>query len=56
VQTLALLKEIKDPDIRTIESITYARTMLGLPTRQNRIQEKRKSMNRTMITDTDQTD
>jgi hypothetical protein len=52
-QTLALLKEIKDQDIRTIESITYARTMLGLPTRQNRIQEKRKSMNRTMITDTD---
>jgi hypothetical protein len=56
VQTLALLKEIKDPEIRTIESITYARTMLGLPTRQNRIQEKRKSMNRTMITDMDQTD
>ena len=55
-QTLALLKEIKDPEIRTIESITYARTMLGLPTRQNRIQEKRKSMNRTMITDMDQTD
>ncbi len=52
-QTLALLKEIKDQDIRTIESITYARTMLGLPTRQNRIQEKRKSMNRTMITDSD---
>ncbi|HET9790775.1 MAG TPA: hypothetical protein VFR08_05685 [Candidatus Angelobacter sp.] len=53
VQTLALLKEIKDPEIRTIESITYARTMLGLPTRQDRIQEKRKSMNRTMITDSD---
>ena len=52
-QTLALLKEIKDQDIRTIESITYARTMLGLPTKQNRIQEKRKSMNRTMITDAD---
>jgi hypothetical protein len=52
-QTLALLKEIKDQDIRTIESITYARTMLGLPTRQSRIQEKRKSMNRSMISDTD---
>lgn len=53
VQTLALLKEIKDPEIRTIESITYARTMLGLPGGQNRTQEKRKNMNRTMITDSD---
>ncbi len=52
-QTLALLKEIKDQDIRTIETITYARSMLGLPTRQSRIQEKRKSMNMSMMMDTD---
>ena len=52
-QTLALLKEIKDQDIRTIESITYARTMLGLPTGRSRIQEKRKSMDRIMMSDTD---
>jgi hypothetical protein len=52
-ETPALLKEIKDQDIRTIETITYARTMLGLPSKQNRIQEKRKNMNRTMVTDND---
>ena len=49
--TLGLLKEIKDPDIRTIETITYARSILGLPTKQVRIQEKRKNMNRTMVND-----
>jgi hypothetical protein len=52
-ETPALLKEIRDQDIRTIETITYARTMLGLPSKQNRIQEKRKNMNRTMVTDND---
>ena len=49
--TLGLLKEIKDPDIRTIETITYARSILGLPVKQVRIQEKRKNMNRTMVND-----
>jgi hypothetical protein len=52
-ETPALLKEIKDPDIRTIETITYARGMLGLLTKQNRVQEKRKNMNRTMVMNSD---
>ena len=48
--TLKLLKEIKDPEIRTLESIMYARSLLGLPTRRVTVVEKRKNMNRTMTT------
>lgn len=48
--TLNLLKEIKDPEIRTLESIMYARSLLGLPTKRVTVVEKRKNMNRTMTT------
>jgi hypothetical protein len=52
--TLNLLKEIKDPDIRTVETINYARALLGMPTKRTTIAEKHKSgMNRFMTTTTD---
>lgn len=52
-ETLNLLKEIKDLDIRTVQSIMYARALLGLPTKQSTVVEKRKNMNRTSVTSTD---
>jgi hypothetical protein len=48
--TLNLLKEIKDPEIRTLESIMYARSLLGIPSKRVTVVEKRKNMNRTMTT------
>lgn len=48
--TVNLLKEIKDPEIRTLQSIMYARALLGLPMKRTTIVEKRKNMNRTMVT------
>jgi hypothetical protein len=39
--TLNVLKESKDPEIRTMESITYARTLLDLPLKRFTIVEKR---------------
>ncbi|HEU5413926.1 MAG TPA: hypothetical protein VFW31_09225, partial [Candidatus Angelobacter sp.] len=48
--TLTLLKEIKDPEIRTLQSIMYARALLGLPMKQSTVVEKRKHMNRTSVT------
>jgi hypothetical protein len=48
--TLNLLKEIKDPEIRTLQSIMYARALLGLPMKQSTVVEKRKHMNRTSDT------
>jgi hypothetical protein len=45
--TVNVLKEIKDPEIRTLESIMYARALLGLPMKRTMVAEKRKGMNRT---------
>jgi tetratricopeptide (TPR) repeat protein len=39
--TLNLLKEIKDPEIRTTQSIMFARVLLGLPRQQFAVVEKR---------------
>jgi len=41
-----LLEEIKDPDIRAVESIMFARALLGIPMRQVMTQEKTKHSNR----------
>jgi hypothetical protein len=38
---LDLLKEIKDPEIRTVESIMFARSLLGLPVKRFMVVEKR---------------
>lgn len=51
--TVNVLKEIKDPEIRTVESIMYARALLGLPMKRTTIVEKRKGMNRTSMTSGD---
>lgn len=51
--TLNLLKEIKDPEIRTVQSIMYARALLGLPMKTTTVVEKRKGVNRTSVTSTD---
>jgi hypothetical protein len=48
--TVNVLKEIKDPEIRTLESIMYARALLGLPMKRTMVAEKRKGMNRTSET------
>ncbi|HEX7289186.1 MAG TPA: hypothetical protein VF532_23580 [Candidatus Angelobacter sp.] len=45
--TVNVLKEIKDPEIRAFESIMYARALLGLPMKRTMVAEKRKGMNRT---------
>jgi tetratricopeptide (TPR) repeat protein len=52
-ETLNLLKEIKDPEIRAVQSVMYARALLGLPMKQATIVEKRKHMNRTSVMSTD---
>jgi hypothetical protein len=39
--TLNVLKEIKDPEIRTTESIMFARSLLGLPLKRFTVVEKR---------------
>ncbi|HSM85552.1 MAG TPA: hypothetical protein VLT16_05350 [Candidatus Limnocylindrales bacterium] len=43
--TAAVLKEIKDPDIRTFESIVYAQSLLGMPMKRFVVVEKRKGTN-----------
>jgi len=50
-ETTNLLKEIKDPDIRTMESITYARSLLGLPTKRTVVAEKHKNGNSMAVMD-----
>jgi hypothetical protein len=44
--TAKMLEEIKDPDIRAVESIMFARALLGIPMQQVMTQEKTKHSNR----------
>jgi hypothetical protein len=44
--TAKLLQEIKDPDVRTLESIMFARALLGLPMKRVMVVEKNKEGNR----------
>jgi hypothetical protein len=44
--TAKMLQEIKDPDIRAVESIMFARTLLGIPMQRVMTQEKNKNGNR----------
>lgn len=44
---------IKDPDIRTVESITFARTLLGLNVKLSRFVVHRKEMNVNMTMSTE---
>jgi hypothetical protein len=41
-----LLQEIKDPDMRALESIMFARALLGLPMNRVTVVEKNKEGNR----------
>lgn len=50
--TLNVLKEIKDPEIRTTESIMFARTLLGLPLKRFMVVEKRGNSTSSHSTDT----
>jgi hypothetical protein len=49
--TAKLLQEIKDPDIRALESIMFARALLGLPMNRVTVAEKNKDGNRVRNTD-----
>jgi hypothetical protein len=49
--TAKMLQEIKDPDIRALESIMFARALLGLPMKRVTVAEKNKDGNRVRITD-----
>ncbi|HEY6272383.1 MAG TPA: hypothetical protein VIX19_10365 [Terriglobales bacterium] len=49
--TLNVLKEIKDPEIRTTESIMFARSLLGLPLKRFTVVEKRGNMTSSTTTD-----
>jgi hypothetical protein len=49
--TLNVLKEIKDPEIRTTESIMFARSLLGLPLKRFTVVEKRGGMTSASTTD-----
>jgi hypothetical protein len=51
--TSKLLEEIKDPDIRTMESITFARALLGLNVKLSRFVVHRKDMNVNMTLSTE---
>jgi hypothetical protein len=44
--TAKMLQEIKDPDIRAVESIMFARALLGIPMQRVMTQEKNKNGNR----------
>lgn len=44
--TAKMLQEIKDPDIRALESIMFARALLGLPMKRVTVVEKNKEGNR----------
>jgi len=43
--TMSVLREIKDPEIRTTESIMVARSLLGLPMKRFTVAEKKKDNN-----------
>jgi hypothetical protein len=43
--TAKMLEEIKDPDIRAVESIMFARALLGIPMQQAMTQVKTKHSN-----------
>jgi hypothetical protein len=47
--TAKLLQEIKDPDIRALESIMFARALLGLPMKRVTVVEKNKDGNRVRV-------
>ena len=49
--TAKLLQEIKDPDLRALESIMFARALLGLPMKRVTIVEKNKEGNRVRTSD-----
>ena len=49
--TAKLLQEIKDPDIRALESIMFARALLGLPMKHVTVAEKNKEGNRVRNSD-----
>ncbi|MGZ4872706.1 MAG: hypothetical protein ACXVK3_12625, partial [Candidatus Angelobacter sp.] len=49
--TTKLLQEIKDPDIRTLESIMFARALLGVPMKRVTVVEKNKDGNRVRMFD-----
>ena len=49
--TAKLLQEIKDPDIRALESIMFARALLGLPMKRVTVAEKNKEGNRVRNSD-----
>jgi hypothetical protein len=49
--TAKLLQEIKDPDIRALESIMFARALLGLPMKRVTVVEKNKEGNRVRNSD-----
>lgn len=49
--TMNLLKEIKDPEIRTVETITFARTLLGLPVKAYTVVERRGNSTSSRTTD-----
>jgi hypothetical protein len=49
--TLAVLKEIKDPEIRTTESIMFARSLLGVPLKRFTVVEKRGNNTSSYTTD-----
>jgi hypothetical protein len=51
--TSKLLEEIKDSDIRTVESITFARALLGLNVKLSRFVVQRKDMNVNLMLSTD---
>ena len=49
--TAKMLQEIKDPDMRALESIMFARALLGLPMNRVAVVEKNKEGNRVRISD-----
>jgi len=51
--TAKLLQEIKDPDVRTVESINFARALLGQTPKLVRVMVNRKDMNMHMMNQND---
>jgi hypothetical protein len=51
--TMNILKEIKDPDVRTVESIMFAQSLFGIPMKRTVVMEKTKKGNWFSIQDTD---
>lgn len=52
-RTMNILKEIKDPDIRTVESIMFAQSLFGIPMKRTVVMEKTKNGNWFSIMDAD---